>query len=137
MSNEINAGSMADIAFLLLIFFVWTASFQVAERLLPSGLLTSPAGGTGAAVEPEVVDLEMVVVKIEWRDGTPGWVVNDAPQADREQLTATLLTVASIKSDLPVILDPHPQVPLGNVIDVYDITRRAGFGKIQFAADEM
>jgi biopolymer transport protein ExbD len=44
-----------------------------------------------------------------------------------------LQLVAGIKTDAPVILHPDEEVPVGNVIDVYDISRIAGFDKIQFA----
>ena len=35
---EIKMTPMIDVVFLLLVFFVWTASFQAIEYLLPSSL---------------------------------------------------------------------------------------------------
>ena len=40
------------------------------------------------------------------------------------------------QTDAPVILHPDPEVPLGHVIDLYDLARLIGFAKIQFAASE-
>ena len=37
---EISMTPMIDVVFLLLVFFVWTASFQVVENMLPTSLLT-------------------------------------------------------------------------------------------------
>ena len=45
-----------------------------------------------------------------------------------------LATVAAVRSDLPVVLDIAAQVPLGDVIDVYDQCRVVGLEKVQFAA---
>jgi biopolymer transport protein ExbD len=42
--------------------------------------------------------------------------------------------VAQIDASLPVILDVDGQVPLGDMIDVYDLSRLVGFDRIQFAA---
>ncbi len=56
---------MIDVVFLLLIFFVWTASISAVEYLLPSNL--SPAPGSAAVTEepPPPPDFEPVVVKID------------------------------------------------------------------------
>ena len=44
-----------------------------------------------------------------------------------------LEAVSRIKSSLPVLVDAMPDVPLGHVIDVFDLARSAGFEKVQFA----
>ena len=41
-SLEIKMTPMIDVVFLLLIFFVWTASFQVVEYLLPRSPFSFP-----------------------------------------------------------------------------------------------
>jgi len=50
-----------------------------------------------------------------------------------DEVKQRLQLVAGIKIDAPVILHPDEEVPVGDVIDVYDISRIAGFDKIQFA----
>ena len=52
------------------------------------------------------------------------------------ELRQTLTTIASIKRDAPVIIDPIGDVPLGDVIDVFDLARLVGFEKVQFAVAE-
>ncbi len=127
---------MIDVVFLLLVFFVWTASITAVEYLLPSNL--SPAAGSVAVSEdpPPPPDFDPVVVKIVWLADRPGWIINGNGVSELTQVKETLQTVAEIKSDLPVIIHPAPDVPLGDVIDVYDLARLAGFEKIQFAASE-
>ena len=76
---ELKMTPMIDVVFLLLVFFVWTASFQIVERLLPGSLL--PAAGTQTAqpIEPEQLDFERIVIHIGQANGRVYWTVNDAP----------------------------------------------------------
>jgi biopolymer transport protein ExbD len=48
-------------------------------------------------------------------------------------LNSQLSAISAVKIDAPVILHPDPVVPLGDVIQVYDISKLAGFQKISFA----
>ena len=126
---------MIDVVFLLLIFFLCTASFQIREQILPSNLRI--ARGTGdreVEVPDQLVDLEQVVVKIYWDDGQPRWEVNRLPKASLAEVADVLAAAAAVQIDVPVIVDPAGGVPMGHVIDVYDLSRSLGFAKIQFAA---
>ncbi len=127
---------MIDVVFLLLVFFVWTASITSIEYLLPSTLSATPGSAAATSEPPPPPDLDPVVVKIVWLGDRPGWFVSGRAVRELAQVRETLQSVAEIKSDLPVIIDPAGDVPLGDVIDVYDTARRAGFEKIQFAASE-
>ena len=124
---------MIDVVFLLLIFFVCTASFQIAEEVLPSSLLA--AGATPSDLEIEVEpDLERVIVKLDLQDEQLAWTVNDRAYASLAEVRDVLRAVAAIDAGLPVVLDVDGRVPLGDVIDLYDLSRIAGFDRIQFAA---
>ncbi|MFT7642851.1 MAG: biopolymer transport protein ExbD [Pirellulaceae bacterium] len=135
---DIKMTPMIDVVFLLLIFFVWTASFQVVEHILPSSVSavtgTSPIDPNQPV--PEIEDFEDVVVRVVSENGRVVWRVNDQPVANLSDLKRQLQTIASIKKDAPVILHPDPGVSLGDVIDVYDLSRLVGFEKVQFAASE-
>ena len=128
---------MIDVVFQLIIFFVWTAGFQMVEHVLPSHL-TETAGSAVAATSepPPPPDFDPVVVRIVWFGKSFG-VDGQRPGAGQfPQVRQRLTALAAIKRDLPVIIDPESDVPLGDVIDVYDAARLAGFEKIQFAASE-
>jgi biopolymer transport protein ExbD len=135
---DVTMTPMIDVIFLLLIFFVWTASFQIVEELLPSNL--SAAAGTLPSdpqqPPPPEDDFDEVVVRIRWIDNRPDWRVNETTLDSLPQVQQQLATIARIKPDAPVILHPDKQVPLGQVIDVYDRARRVGFQKVQFATSE-
>ena len=134
--NEIDVPMtpMIDVVFQLLIFFICTASFQMPEMLLP----TSVAAERGASAEtPTEVDptLEQIVVRGAHSDGRTEWIVNDRLCSSIGEVQQVLHAVAEIDRSLPVILDVAPAVPLGDMIDVYDMSRIVGFEKIQIAAE--
>lgn len=126
---------MIDVVFMLLIFFVWTASFRVVELVLPSSLVTQSEGQGSAPLDPELVDLERLVVRITSNGNQLGWSVNEVPVSSLLDVRQRLQAVSRIKASLPVLVDPAPQVPMGDVIDVYDAARTAGFENVQFAAE--
>lgn len=134
---DVKMTPMIDVVFLLLVFFVWTASFHIVEHLLPSSV--SAVRGTEAsdpATPPPEKDFDDVVIRIHWLDTRPGWRVNEEPMVTLDEVRASLAGIAVVKPDAPVILHPDEDVPLGHVIDVYDVTRLEGFEKVQFAASE-
>lgn len=126
---------MIDVVFLLLIFFLWTASFQIAEQLLPSAVAIEQPATRAVSPEPrEEVDIEPVVVRILFVGGQPQWMVNDRPAGSLGEVRDILREVGQVKKDVPVIVDPDPAVPLVHVVDVYDAARGLGLAKVQFAA---
>lgn len=124
---------MIDVVFQLLVFFICTVNFEVIEDLLPTNLAVAGSTATAAPIDVEP-DLEHVVVKASLRDGHVQWMVNQRPCNSLGEVRNVLEVVAQIDKSLPVILDVEPDVPLGDMIDVYDLCRLAGFEKIQFAA---
>ncbi len=135
---EIKMTPMIDVVFLLLVFFIWTASFQIVEQVLPSHLSQVAGSIPTNSDEPPPVeeDFDRVVLRIRWVDGHARWRINQIDVGSLQQVRSRLETIAAIKANAPVILHPDKDVPLGHVIDLYDLTRLAGFEQIQFAASE-
>lgn len=124
---------MIDVVFLLLIFFVCTASFEIAETILPASLLA--AGNTPTDVQPEIEPpLEQIVIRAKILAGRPQWTVNGRPCDTLSAVRAVMTAVFEIDSGVPVVLDTAGDVPLGSAIDVYDLCRLVGFDRIQFVA---
>ena len=125
---------MIDVVFLLLIFFVCTASFRLPEQILPSDL--SAPGRTPAEepIEQDLVDLEEVIIKVTQNGEDTGWEINETRYDSLGEVRRVLAALAQLETDLPVILDVAGDVPLGHVIDVYDLCRGVGFERVQFAA---
>ena len=133
---EIKMTPMIDVVFLLLVFFVWTASFRMVELILPSEVSVSAGSEPSEIIEPppEKFDFENVVVRITGDDTAVAWSINETPVPNLQELSDRLQRIGKIKADAPVILHPDATVPLGEVIDVYDLSRIAGFATVQFAA---
>jgi biopolymer transport protein ExbD len=124
------------VVFLLLVFFVWTASFQTVEQILPSQM-SSQLGNqpTDPIDPPPEADFENLVIRIHWDGQQPEWEINDQPVADLAELKNRLTAVSQIKADAPLILHPDRNVPLGIVIEAYDVAKQSGFDKLSFAVN--
>lgn len=125
---------MIDVVFLLLVFFVWTSSFQIVEQILPSEL-SSQLGSEPSELDapPPEKDFDDVVVRIGWNGEVPNWKINDQQVDSKAGLRERLGIIAGIKTDAPVILHPDQIVPLGFVIEAYDVAKLAGFEEVSFA----
>ena len=125
--------SMIDVVFLLLIFFVCASVGQIRESLLATEL------PPGTLESNEVVEqqqpLGRVWLTLERRGGVTIAEVNSREYDDLAALEATLRGLAELAPEIPVILDIGPDVPLGDLIRVYDTCRAARFQSIHFAAD--
>ena len=82
---------------------------------------------------PERPEFPPLLIRIHWQGG-PRWTIDGEPIATLDAVGTTLLATARIKRDLAVIVDPDKGVPLGDVMDVYDLARQAGLERVQFAA---
>ncbi|MEE3368370.1 MAG: biopolymer transporter ExbD [Planctomycetota bacterium] len=134
---EISMTPMIDVVFLLLVFFVWTASFQVVENMLPTSLLTVAGTQVTEMAEPAPdVDFDEIVIRLIWENGVLRWQINNMRVASLEEVRSRLNQIAAIRQSATVILHPDQEVPVGDVVDVYDQVRLAGFKQVQFAASE-
>lgn len=127
---------MIDVVFLLLVFFVWTASFQIVEHILPSEMSELTGSDAVDNVEPPPPkDFEDIVVRIGWNGQTPDWRINDQAVPSLSAVGEQLKTISEIQVEATVILRPEQIVPLGHVIEAYDIAKLAGFEQISFAVN--
>ena len=123
---------MIDVVFLLLIFFVCTASFQIPEAILPSSLELS---GTTASDLSAELELERVLIAIVKRHNAFTFTINGQGCPSLARMSEILAALAGVDNGLPILLDIAGDAPLGTAIDVYDRCRLAGFRKIQFVAE--
>ncbi len=126
---------MIDVVFLLLVFFVWTASFQIIEHILPSNM-SAQTGSAPSELDPlPEQDFDNIVIRIGWNGNQPTWKVRDQPVASLDEVETMMRSIAEIKIDAPIILHPDSIVPLGYVIEAYDTSKRVGFQKVSFAVN--
>ena len=135
---DVKMTPMIDVVFLLLIFFVWTASFHIVEHILPSSV-SEISGNESISLNeppPPEADFHDVIVRILWSERGASWRVGDETLDDLAGVEAKLTRIFQVNAEAPVIIDPDNATPLGAVIDVYDLSRRVGFEEVQFAASE-
>lgn len=125
--------AMIDVVFLLLVFFVWTSSFQEEELLLPSSVASAEGIGDTAVELDLPVEVEPMVVRIRWSADRPEWIVNGGAIDQFDQVQALMAEVADVGADVPLIVDPDGDVPLGQAVRVYDAARAASFTRVHFA----
>ena len=127
---------MIDVVFLLLVFFVWTASFQIVEKILPTQMLSQIGADPVEQVEPlPEQDFENIVVNIGYDGNTPSWSINKTIVASLDEVQTHLTAILGVKPDARVIVDPEGVVPLGNVIQVYDVIKIVGVQNVSFAVN--
>jgi biopolymer transport protein ExbD len=127
---------MIDVIFLLLVFFLATSTFQVVEKLMPSGI-SEVASATGEADQiPEEIPLdilEQVIVKILDEPGGIRVLFNGVALGNQEELRGRFLAIAQIQASTPVIIDPAPTVPAATVVRAYDWARGSGLSRVYLA----
>lgn len=133
-TSDVAMTPMIDVVFQLLIFFICTASFQQAEMLLPMGLAEASATAADAqssqAPQPEP---RRVVVAMSHDGSKTQWTVDERPVRSLADLQLALQAQAELDRAAPVTFDVAGGVPLGDMIDVYDLCRLAGLARIEFA----
>lgn len=112
-SFEIPTASMADIAFLLIVFFMLTAVFTTTQGLRVEFPEDDP---TQLDVQPE----EAIHIKIT---GVDEFVVDRMPMSI-EELGGYVQTRTQQVPDKPVIIHTNPDVPYRVMIDVLDLMQQ-------------
>lgn len=135
-NSPVAMTSMIDVVFLLLIFFAVTGGSGMREFLLPARL--SAAGGVESVAPAEPVKILAVEIWLKLsRDAAHEETLvdmNGTRYSDLETLKTQLRTLAELGPENPIVLDVAADVPLGDLVDLYDACRNAGFQTINFAA---
>ncbi len=131
---------MIDVTFQLLLFFLLTCQFRVAEGQIPGSL---PAKGAPASVQQP----DLKEIRISVRPGmdadTVGFFIDNEqagttePRALYEQLIARQQRLGDpelIREKVPVMIEPVDVVPWEFVVEAFNQAVRAKFKHIGFAS---
>jgi len=134
-SLEVKMTPMIDVVFLLLIFFVWTSSFETPEFDLPSSLAETPAGGSEANTDqpPPVEAFDEIIVKLQIRNGLTVIQLGGQRVDSIAALRSRLADVIAIGVQPPVIIDPEAEVTMERAVEAYDAARSAGADRVLYA----
>jgi biopolymer transport protein ExbD len=112
VSDEIPTASMADITFLLIIFFMVTNTFAATRGL--DFAVPKEEKNTGA-IERE----ESVLISIH----SGGAIEVDGRSMRLDQILEYLKPKLQINQTKPVIIRPDPDSAYGDMVKVYDVLR--------------
>ena len=132
---------LIDVIFLLLIFFLCTANFRPLEQSLPATVTSWQPEGAANETDPQLAELDEVIVRLERDSGRTVWFVTFAGDSQagerferKEELRSFLRELASIREDLPVLLQVSSQVPMQDVVTTVDLCREAGLSAVSLIA---
>lgn len=112
VSDEIPTASMADIAFLLIVYFMVTSTFAATRGL---DFAFPPEDDQTTEIEPE----EAVLIEIQ----PNGTVTVDAKPMELSAIIDYLRPKLKNNPQKPVIIRPDPASPYGNMVEVLDELR--------------
>lgn len=130
--------SMIDVVFLLLVFFIWTSSFEMPEFDLPGSIaMPPPKTASASSAQPNQAPAEPfdeIVLRILGEGSSHQLQLNDLPMADLDQLRRQLTDILALDVSPPVIVDPDPEIPIAVCVSVYDAARASGADRVLMAA---
>lgn len=122
---------LIDVVFQLLIFFICASTGHLKELLLPTDFR---AGAVGNETTIEIEKpLGEVSIRLERKEETTVAHLEGREFLELDKLSTTLRALAQVATEIPVTLDIGGDVPLGDVIFVYDVCRAAKFQSVNFA----
>ena len=135
-SLELKMTPMIDVVFLLLVFFVWTSSFEIPEFDLPSAVAEPPAGGTEVSREqtPPTEVFDEIVIRLTQPEATLLIELNGQTVDEITELKRRLTEIIALGVQPPVIVDPADEITMNVAVQVYDAARAAGADRVLFAA---
>ena len=122
--NQINLTPMLDVVFIMLIFFIVTATF-VKEVGLD---VNQPDDDKPKTVDP---DKKSIVVRITSRDR----IVIAQRDVDWRAVRANIERLHAENPEAPVIIQPHADSTTEAMIHVMDSARQAGVYNVSLAAN--
>jgi biopolymer transport protein ExbD len=123
---RLDFNPLIDVALVLLIFFIITASYAALQQVLDMPGATASAATGVLKVSKEKVDQTTIKVEVRMRDGKPVYRVEDQ-EVDADALMETLQAFADRSNKTEVLLDARG-VDWGSVVAVQDAA--AGTGRL-------
>lgn len=129
---------MIDVVFLLLVFFLTTASFQRLEKLLPSSVSAKSDTTLGESQDtppiPPQEDIHDCVIKIKAQGDQIEYQWNGLVVKSLQDIQERLAAILNVRADVPIIVDPEDSILAGDALRVYDTAKRAGATAVYMVA---
>ncbi len=122
--SQINLTPMLDVVFIMLIFFIVTATF-VKEVGLD---VNQPEDDKPKTVDP---DKKSIVVRISSRDR----IIIAQRDVDWRSVRANIERLHAENPEAPVIIQPHPDSRTETMVHIFDSARQAGVYNVSLATN--
>jgi len=133
---ELKMTPMIDVVFLLLVFFIWTSSFEPPEFDLPSLIGQTPLEGVGTDTSPAPAEaFDEIVIGLARREGNLAVMLNGQPIESLAALKHRLVEIIALGVQPPVVIDPADEITMNTAVAAYDTARAAGADRVLFAVD--
>ena len=126
-AEEMDLTPMVDVTFLLLIFFMITASFSLQKALKSPELKPDEKG---AAAKPTLEELQQDSV-IVFVDEENTIYVDDEPLSDSSEIEGKLRDKIGSEQKTELVLEAHPEALHENIVMVIDSAREVGMQRIR------
>lgn len=141
---QVNLTSMIDVIFLLLIYFVVTASFAVGEGVITARLPTGTGLATAELQRPKVpVQITLRTVgDVGYAIDLPGAAVNSFADLARTLISLqddpsqTPPRNGPFEPDHPILIKPEGDVRWQHVFNAFNAVVKARYTNVAFAAIE-
>ena len=132
---ELKMTPMIDVVFLLLIFFIWTSSFEIPEFDLPSAIALPAPGGIDATDQPPLAEpFDEIVIRLSRSNAQVQIEMNQQPISTMQELRNRLAEIIAIGVQPPIIIDPAAEITMNVAVEAYDAAKGAGADRVLFAA---
>lgn len=121
--EKINITPMLDVVFIMLIFFIVTATFTKEEGLD----VNQSDDEKPKTIDP---DKKSIVVKISSRDR----IIIAGRDVDMRSVRANIERLHAENPEAPVVIQPHDESTNGIVVHVWDAAREAGVYNVSFSS---
>lgn len=126
--EEMDLTPMVDVTFLLLIFFMITASFSLQKTLeVPP---PDPESQGSSPVPLEQIEENSVVVRVEPNDA---YFVDDQPVANPDDLSAAIANAMAAGTRSELVIEAADAARHETVVRVYDAGNEVGMQRIRLA----
>ena len=134
---ELQMTTLIDVVFLLLIFFLWTSSFERPEYDLGGAIAMSSSGsGSAAATSATEPDTDEIAIQIEPTDQGVTIRFNDLSVSGIDQLSQRFRQIVALDVQPAVVVYPSAEVLMSDAVAVYDAIIEAGMRRVYFAVEE-
>ena len=128
---------MIDVVFLLLIFFVWTSSFEEPEYDHPSAFAEQPqqTGSRATSNEVPIDPFDEIIIRLSLSEGNLQIQLGEDPLPGLPELQERVAAVMELGVQPPIVIDPDGEVSMKDAVQVYDTVRAAGADRVLYATE--